>query len=156
MKHNPQKCMNTPTHSRGFTLIEILIAIGIITILAAVVLVAVNPARQFAKAHDAQRSANLNALLNAITQYMIDQKGTLPASISSSVQSIGSGGADLCTLLVPDYLSALPQDPKNNGGVQITECGNYTTGYTVQKDEKNRVIVTAPQTEIGDPISLTR
>ena len=59
----------------GFTLIEVLVVIGIIAILAAVVLVAVNPVRQFKLARDSQRTANVNALLNAIHQNISEHHG---------------------------------------------------------------------------------
>ncbi|TSC72658.1 MAG: Uncharacterized protein G01um101438_375 [Parcubacteria group bacterium Gr01-1014_38] len=62
----------------GFTLIELLIVIAIIGILAAVVIIAVNPGRQLAQANDARRSSEVNALLNAIGQYGADNTGQIP------------------------------------------------------------------------------
>ena len=59
----------------GFTLIEILVVIGLIAILATIVIIAINPARQFAQGRDTQRTSHLNTILNAIGQRMADNKG---------------------------------------------------------------------------------
>jgi prepilin-type N-terminal cleavage/methylation domain-containing protein len=150
---------NHKTKQAGFTLIEILIVIGIIAILAAIVLVAVNPARQFAKANNAQRSSNVNALLNAVGQYTVDNKGALPGAITTTDKEIGSGSgkADLCSTLVPNYLAALPADPgQSDQSIDSGECSSYTTGYNIVKDANSRVTITAPSAEDGATISVTR
>ena len=142
----------------GFTLIEILIVIGIIAILAAIVLVAVNPAKQFAKANNAQRASNINAILNAVGQYTVDNKGSLPTNITTTAKDIGSAGADICLNLVPNFLPALPADPtKADQSISKTDCAStYTTGYNISKDTDNRVTITAPSAEDGATISVTR
>ncbi len=145
----------------GFTLIEILVVIGIIAILAAIVIIAINPARQFRQARDAQRISNVNAILNAVGQYLADNKGTFPPALTLSMaqKDISNGGANLCGDLVPKYLPSLPVDPSVGGGAIQSPCpGTYDTKYHVKVDADGRVTVSANQEEpaLVDGISVTR
>jgi prepilin-type N-terminal cleavage/methylation domain-containing protein len=143
-------------HKGGFTLIEILIVIGIIAVLATIVLVAVNPARQFAQANNAHRASDINALLNAVGQYIVDSKGVIPSQITTTSQDISNGGADICALLMPTYIPSLPQDPRSNDGVGITSCTTYNSNYAIKKDSDGRITVSAPDAELSATISVTR
>lgn len=153
---------------KGFTLIELLVVIGILAILLAITLIAINPARQFQQANNTKRASDVNAILNAIGQYTADtaNAGVLPAEITTTAQEVSSAGADLCTLLVPTYIQALPSDPETNNGDPVAwvdtnadgvvdACpASYNTGYTVVRDPNGRVTVTATQ---PDPdITVTR
>jgi len=60
---------------KGFTLIEILVVIGIMAVLATIVIIAINPAKQFAQARNADRTAGVEAILNAVGQRLADNKG---------------------------------------------------------------------------------
>lgn len=152
---------------QGFTLIELLVVIGIIAVLAAIVLIAINPARQFRLANDSERSSEVNAILSAIGQFTVDTKGNLPGGIpTTDPENISQDEADLCDALVPTYLSALPVDPttgddpgtdEDDDQISEDECGDdYDTGYTVVNDN-GRVTVTAPDTQEATPdISVTR
>jgi prepilin-type N-terminal cleavage/methylation domain-containing protein len=144
--------------SQGFTLIELLVVIGILAVLLAIVLIAINPARQFAQANNTQRRSDVNAILNAIHQYMADNNGTVPAGITTTQQNIADTGADLCGILISDYLAALPRDPQLGAAIDPTACGAaYDTGYTVvQSAANNRITVTAPSAELSASISATR
>jgi prepilin-type N-terminal cleavage/methylation domain-containing protein len=136
---------------RAFTLIEILIVIGIIAVLAAIVIIAINPAKQFAQARNTQRESNVNAILNAIGQRMADNKGVfqgqfgageftcpeLPTATSTIFMGdVGGGSGTNLSCLVPTYLPAFPVDP-------VLAAGN-NTGYTVRMDQVGRVSVCAP------------
>lgn len=159
---------------KGFTLIELLVVIGILGILLAIVLIAINPSRQFKQADNTKRSSDVSALLNAIHQYSADHRGKLPANIpvddgnagnGSEAKEISEAGANICADISPTYISLLPSDPQAaNNGVAISVCtagSGYNTEYTVVQDDTGRVTVAAPKTatdvtEGGAIISVTR
>jgi prepilin-type N-terminal cleavage/methylation domain-containing protein len=147
-----------PAGRSGFTLIELLVVIGILAVLLAITLIAINPARQFSQANNTKRSSDVNAILNAVGQYMADNRGALPAGITTAVQNVADTGADICAVLMTQYLAALPVDPLTNNGTPVTNCtAAYDTGYTIiRSGADNRLTVAAPAAELGAVISVTR
>ena len=152
--------MQSKTKKRGFTLLEILLVIALIAILAAIVIVAINPNKQLGEGRNAQRRADVNTILNAVYQYTIDNNGTLPSSITTTETEICDSaiGEEDCNsypyvylaVLFTDekYLVSLPNDPLTHGP--------DGTGYKIKKDTHNRVTVNAPHAEQGATISVTR
>lgn len=138
----------------GFTLIELVVVIGILSVLLAIVLVAINPGRQFKQANDTKRKSDVSAILNAVGQKVAFDKGVIPGAITATAKNIASGaaGADICSLIMPDYISALPNDP--NIGGQVIDCATYDTGYQISTDG-TRITVSAPSAAL-ETISLTR
>jgi prepilin-type N-terminal cleavage/methylation domain-containing protein len=136
-----------PSWRKGFTLIELLVVIGIIGILAAVVLVAVNPGRQFASARDTQRRSDLYSVTNAVYQYAAENNGSLPSSITTSPLDIGTGAMNLAADVVPTYIAAIPVDPDPS----YTQAN---TGYMMHLDANGRVVATAAS-ELNPGVIIT-
>jgi len=154
-------------NKKGFTLIEILIVIGIIAILAAIVIIAVNPARQFSQAKNAQRFSDTNTILNAVGQFMVASQGSPPVSIPVSSDCPGAVTNEICKTGIATttcassnlvnlneltdserYITSVPVDPEG-----FTTNG---AGYHIAKSADGRVTVCAPDAELGVTISVTR
>ena len=101
---------------KGFTLIEILIVLGILAILAAIVIIAINPGQHFQDAREAKRRANVNTIMNAINQNMIANQGVFTCSDDSIPEdaaeiaddSVDATLVDICNCLVPTHVGAMP------------------------------------------------
>jgi len=149
-------------NKKGFTLIELLIVIGILAILASVVIIAVNPVRQFASARDAQRVSNLQAILNATFQYAAENGGVFPTTIPTSATCATTATNEICktggtcTGLVD--LSVLTTNEKYIVQMPIDPTGATTNGagYHIAKSANGRITVCAPDAELVPPISYTR
>ena len=150
--------------------------IGIVAVLAAIVIVAINPTKQLGEARDGNRRTHLNSVMNAVGQYAIDHGGRMPCDPSGSpcvdgtwrmlgTQTTGcdenttcgvTGIASACLnlrVLSGTYLSTIPTDPRyGSGNAFVPES---KTLYLVLYD--GRIGVKSCRTEeAGEPILYSR
>lgn len=147
--------------TRGFTLIELLIVIALIAILAGAIIIALNPARQFAQARNSQRWTHVNTILNSIQQNAADNNGVFTCAAgaiptTATEMRSAAGGYDICVCVTPTYISSMPFDP-SAAGSGFTSCTTYDSGYNVMRDAvTDRITVDAPSAELGETISVTQ
>jgi type IV pilus assembly protein PilA len=144
---------------KGFTLLEVLLVIGIIAVLAGIVIIALNPGKQLGDSRNAQRRSDVNTILNAVSQYALDNDGSIPSGITTTAAEICATGAASCTSLVDlsvlttdeEYLVAMPEDPQCS-----TVCAVDGVGYEIAQTASGRITVSAPYAEQSETISVTR
>ena len=135
-------------NNKAFTLIELIIAIAIIAILAALSFTAVDPGRRIGNANDDKRLTEANSIEEAINKYTADNL-ILPPSIASITDTfpymitntnivgnincgavLNIGKINIGTEL-EDYLPTIPIDPS------ITDETTEGTGYYLVKNGQN-------------------
>lgn len=158
-------------NKKGFTLLEILLVVAAIAILAGIVIIAINPSKQLGDTQNAQRESDVNAILNAVYQYSLDNGGSFPAGLdaddtSSQVLGTAASGCDsTCTNadgadgseaacvdlsgdLVADYIVDIPTDPQTGT--------DANTDYYINVDANDRLVVGSCDPEQSATIEITR
>jgi prepilin-type N-terminal cleavage/methylation domain-containing protein len=160
---------------QGFTLVELLVVIGILGVIMAVTIIAINPSQQFQNSRNAQRQSDVTSILDAIYQYEAQNTGSFPGTLGSitvstpyALASSGGNFIDLCqitsgsAILAPNYIADLPSDPSQSSPKTpaSTNCRSttaYNTGYTITRSATgNRFTISAPLAENGATITATR
>jgi prepilin-type N-terminal cleavage/methylation domain-containing protein len=127
---------------RGFTLVELLVVIGILAILTAAVVVVLNPAELLKQSRDAQRLSDFDALRSAISLYL--STASNPSFGSSTIAYTSGTGATACQALTTGC---------NTSRIGITKIDG--TGWVpINFNELTAVGLTPPLSALPlDPIS---
>lgn len=108
---------------QGFTIIELIVVMGVISVLATVLITIINPIAQFAKSRDGKRKADLEQMRAALEEYRADQGSyfTPPGSQAYLVACGNSFSTGSTT-----YIQNMPCDPLGSG--QLYNSQNYAYG----------------------------
>lgn len=95
---------------KGFTLLELVIVIGVMVILATFSFTLVDPITQFQKANDSRRKSDLTEIQKGLEQYYQDT-GSYPKSSSNEIVNFSNNTAIAWGSSWAPYMNLLPKDP---------------------------------------------
>jgi prepilin-type N-terminal cleavage/methylation domain-containing protein len=117
-----------PNLSAGFTLVELLLVISIISLLSSIVVSSLNATRS--KARDARRLTDLRQIQVALQLYAVDNNGQ---SAPGCYDSAAVGASFWPGILSSAYIASMPIDPINTSGqysyvycTSVVKTGNCT------------------------------
>ena len=112
---------------KGFTLLELLIVIGILAILSTTMIIVINPVEMLKKARDSQRISDLNTVKTAIAMYLTDVSSP---SIGTSTYSYSHVTSVNCGALTGNASSS--QAVNGSGWIPI-KFTDITGGSPIEK-----------------------
>lgn len=136
---------------RGFTLIEILLVIAILSVLLVVVFASLRPQTRLQDTRDANRWSDVNQILTAIHSCIVDNDGSLstcgitddgtereivtgaitsPEGCDAVCTDVGDTDdcEDLSALVTQNYLASLPEDPNAPAGIHTSYSITSSSG----------------------------
>ncbi len=158
---------------KGFTLIEILLVVAILSILLVVVFAALNPAQRLIDTRNARRWNDVNQLLTAVHECVVDENlatclGTYTAGNvyevvfdPTGVTAVPASGCQaVCTTAtadtsclqldttLADYIAKIPMDP-------TTPVAGHSS-YSITVGTNGIITVASCGAEDGETISVSR
>lgn len=115
------------SHNVGFTLIEILVTVTILSLFAAGMMLAIDPREQINKAKNASSINNLKELKNALQLYYEDHK-CYPEQDSVFTQTLYNGGAWTENGII--YMQDVPRDGEESY-IYVTDSGGSCPQWNV-------------------------
>ncbi len=128
-----------PNTQKGFTLVELLVVIAVLGVLAAGVLVAINPLEQLARGRDVSKKTAITELGRGLNTYLTTQH-ELPDGNDAS-------GGFASALAASGEIRVVPTNPSSQQCDDIasnTATAGVENGYCFEKDANNEYVVYAP------------
>ena len=140
---------------KGFTLVEILLVITLISILMGIVVFAINPRNIISEANDNRIEADAMTIYQALEQYAL-KNNAYPTAIvnmpnnssayickTNATNCTNSNQISLSSLLIPIYLSKIPEysTDTNNSGFYVVKDINGRIGIGGVKQVNNTTFV---------------
>lgn len=127
-------------NNKGFTLIEVIIVIGIIGVLATMALIGMNPSSYFQSARNNQREIHVNTIHGALIDY-ISKEGEYPPCVPDT----GEVDATDCESHILN--GNIPVDPLGD------DCAIDQSGYLIKKSTDYTIGVKANCAEGDEDIT---
>ncbi len=115
----------------GFSLVEIIIAVGILALLAGVIVITVNPAQRMASMRDNQRESFAHAIWHSVERRVERERGGWESEdcdpLPSEETLIASDGYNLYACIYDGYLKTPFIDPIHESAY-FASVNDYNTG----------------------------
>lgn len=128
--------------------------VAAVSVLAVIVIIAINPQRQLAQVRNSRRRINIDSIVKAYNQYVIDNDGISSLPLTTSYQEICAqdaadctGYVDISSALVPQYITEIPEDPS-------TSSENGTGYFIAINPDNDKVSVGAAGAELEQLIAI--
>ena len=137
----------------GFTLIEIILVITLLSILLSIIIIAINPSKQLSDSRDIKRESDVLSIVQALYQYAADNEGDFPAGLNTTDREICRTDATDCAGLYDfsdltdneTYMITIPLDPQCELVSHV--CSDNGTGYFAGLTASGRVTISASSSE---------
>jgi prepilin-type N-terminal cleavage/methylation domain-containing protein len=139
---------------KGFTILEIILVITLISFLLGIVIISVNPNNILSEIRDNQREADALTIYQALEQYAL-KNNAYPEVIKNmsnnssahicktSATTCNSPKINLSSILIPNYLSKIPEysTDTNNSGFYVVKDTNGKIGIGGIRQADNTTFV---------------